>query len=168
MYFAKLADAAAVFIVGGLDPILNIKPFALIDKFALLINIDLVEQLRVSGGERPLSADFQGQGDDAVFFLNGKKAETKSFKTWYQAVIGLLMDAEIPAGSQAGAATPGDGEIVVEYRLNDPPGQRVSISLVPFNRDFYVLKQEGTMEFLISRNQVRNIYETADKMIFED
>jgi len=126
-----------------------------------------VENLTVSGGEKTLSADFEGKDDDMVFFLNGKKAETKSFKDWYQAVVALMSDAEIPEGRPAAAGTPGDGEITIEYRLDTPPGERVSITLVPYNRDFYALRQEGTMEFLISRSQVRRIFETADAVVYE-
>ena len=162
--YAKLPGEPGVFTVSGMEDLLTAKPFSLIDKFALLVNIDSVENLSVSGGERPLNADFQGTGDDAVYLLNGKQAESKSFKTWYQAVIGLLSDAEYP-GPAAQAA--GTGNITIEYRLTRPPGARASITLVPYNRDFYALNQEGTTEFLISRNQVQKIYETADAMVFE-
>jgi len=164
-HYAKLADAPGVFTVKGLESVVNARPFALVEKFALLINIDLVDKLSITGGEKNLDADFQGTGDEAVFFLNGKKAETSSFKNWYQAVVSLYADAEIPASS--GVPSGASGEISVEYRLNTPPGERVSVTLVPFNRDFYALKQEGTTEFLISRNQVRRIYDAADAVIFE-
>ena len=166
-YYAKLAGAPGVFTLVFLDAVLNVKPFSLLEKFALLINIDMVDQLTVTGGVRDLRADFKGKGDDAVFYLNGKKADTKTFKTWYQAVIGLIFDAELPRD----AAPPqrgGPGEIFVEYQLNTAPGARASLSLIPYNRDFYVLLQEGYMEFLISRKEVNRIWETADTMKFEE
>jgi len=171
--YVKLPNSPGVFTLSGLDGLVDVRPFGLLDKFALLVNIDSVDNLTVTGGERFLNADFEGKGDEGVYFLNGKKADTKSFKTWYQAVIGLLSDAEIPAGTitpamnPTGTGTPATGEITIEYKLNTSPGLRASITLVPYNRDFYALRQEGTMEFLISRNQVRKIWETADSMIFE-
>ena len=165
-FYAKLPNAPGVFTLNGLDPIVNVKTFPLIDKFALLMHIDKVDHLSITGGERPLSADFQGKGDDAIFFLDGKQVQDKSFRTWYQAVIGLLSDAEYPGPTQN---PEGDGNriIAIDFQLNTPPGEQASITLIPYNRDFYALLQEGTMEFLISRNQVRRIWETADSMVFE-
>ena len=171
--YAKLAAAPGVFTVSGLEPIINIKPFTLVDKFAFLIDIDSVARLSISGGERPLSADFQGEGDEAVYFLDGKKAETRSFKDFYQTVIGLLADAEYPqTPGQNSAQSPAEiGELNegyrIEYRLNTPPGERMSITLTPYNRDFYALNQDGATEFLISRSQVRNIFDAAEKVVFE-
>ena len=165
--YAKLADAPGVFTLKNLDIVLNAKPFDLMDKFALLVNIEMVDLLVISGGERTLRAEFQGKGDDAVYTLDGKKAEEKSFKTWYQAVIGLLVDAEYPSTAPKPAAS-GSGNIVIEYDLNTGGGERASITLIPFNRDFYALLQEGQVEFLISRSQVQNIYETAEKVVFEE
>ena len=170
--YAKLADtqgsprenSQGVFTVDGLEPLINVRPFSLVDKFSLLINIDDVDHLSVTGGERNLSVDFQGKGDEGVYFLNGKKAETRSFKNFYQAVIGLLADAEYTGPARQSEDT---GEVTIEYRLNSPAGGRPSITLVPYNRDFYAVRQEGAMEFLISRNQVRRIYETADAVVYE-
>ena len=170
--YAKVSDAPAVFTLGGLESVINVTPFSLIDKFALLVNIDMVDELLITGGERTLMAEFHGKGDDGVYYLDGKKAEERSFKTFYQAVIGLLADAEYPRISDPKTSGPAQspeeaGEINIEYRLNTPPGGIASITLLPYNRDFYALSQNGTMEFLISRNQIRNIFETAEKVVFE-
>ena len=155
-----------VFTVTGLDAIVNVKPFSLLDKFALILSIDSVEQMIISGEGKTLKADFQGQGDEAVYFLDGKKAETNSFKDLYQKVAGLFADAEIPGSNTA--ASVGSEDIKIEYLLNTPPGARVSITLVPYDRNFYALKQEGAMELLVSRNQVRSIFETADAVVFAE
>lgn len=172
--YAKLAGGDNVFTVGGMESILNVKPFDLIDKFILLINIDTVDRLLVRGGEKNLAADFTGKGDDGIYFLDGRKAETKSFKEFYQAVIGLTADAEYPRTAAPPAAgsgetkTPDSGEITIEFFLNTPAGTRVSASLVPYNRDFYAVRQDGTTEFLVSRNQVRNIYEKAGAVAYAE
>jgi len=166
--FAKLVDAPGVFTVIGMEGFIDVKPFGLLDKFALIINIDLVDRLTVSGGEKELAADLRGSGDDVVFTLNGRVTETKSFRSFYQAAIGLLVDAEIPAGAGQALNPVGAGNITIEYHINTPPGARAAITLIPFNRDFYALWQEGTTEFLISRNQVRKIYETADTVDYAE
>jgi len=165
-YYAKLADGPGVFTLGGLDPVLSIKSFDLVDKFPLLINIETVAQMKVSGGDPELIAEFQGKGDDAVYTLNGKKAQEKPFKAFYQAVIGLLEDSEYPGPA---AETPGDAgkNITIEFRLNTPPDTIASLTLIPYNRDFYALRQEGTMEYLISRNQVNNIFKTFKEVVYD-
>jgi ribosomal protein L12E/L44/L45/RPP1/RPP2 len=166
--YAKLANAPSVFTLKGFESVINVKPFSLIDKFFILINIDAVEHLSirslagVTGGEKNLAADFQGTREEGVYFLNGVKAETDSFKSFYQAVIGLLADAEYssPALNPAGEET-----IAIEFRLKN--GKRAGITLIPYNRDFYAVRQDGATEFLISRNQIRKIYEAVEKVVYE-
>ena len=163
--YAKLADAPGVFTLNDMENILKAKPFSLIDKFALLVNIDTVDRLTISGGEEILSVSFQGKGDDAGFFLNGRKAEADTFRIFYQAVISLFIDAEYPVNNPARQSVD-TAEITIEYELNTPPGGKASISLIPYNRDFYALRQEGSTEFLISRNQARRIFEAAANVKF--
>ena len=162
-HFAKLPDAPGVFTLNGMESVINTRPFPLIDKFPILINIDFVDRLTISGGERLLTADIEGTGPSAIFHLNGRKAEERSFRVFYQSVIGLLVDAEYTgAGSLQN-----NGAVTIEFLLNSPAGERVTITLYPYNRDFYVLRQNGAREFFISRNQVRRIFETADAVVFE-
>jgi hypothetical protein len=162
-HYAKLPDAPGVFIVRGMAPAVYTWPFGLIDKFALLVNIDNVDRLLIREGERIISADILGEGENAIFSLNGRKAENRSFRAWFQNVISLRMDAEITG---PGAGMPGADEVSIEYLLRT--GERIAITLVPFSRDFYALSQEGTMEFLIARNQVRRIFDTIDTVVYED
>jgi len=164
--YAKLAGAPGVFTLDGMESVVNAKPFNLIDKFTFIINIDWVDHFSISGGEKNLSADLRKEGDDSVFILNGRKTNTDFFRTFYQTVIGLLLDAEYPGA--AARQSDDSGELTVEYQLNNPPGEKAAFTLIPYNRDFYALRQDGATEFLISRNQVRRIYETADAMIYDD
>ena len=166
MRFAKSAGASEVFTLDGMENVIRTKAYSLINKFSLLFNIDHVDQLSISGGEQEIIAELQGKEDDRVFFMNGRKAESGSFKTFYQALLtGLLTDAEYP-GPSRGAEDAG-ADITIEYRLNTPPDSKASVTLIPYNRDFYALSQEGTIEFLIARNQVRRIFETADAIVYE-
>ena len=160
--YAKLAGAPGVFTISGMEPFVNLRPFILLDKLALLMGINDVAQLSITGGERPLNAEFQDDDRGRVFYLNGRRADTNDFRNWFQNVIILSMDAEIPAGSVIPASS-ADEHIVIEHRLKN--GERVSVTLVPFNRDFYALSQEGTMEFLVARSQVRRIFQSAEIML---
>jgi len=161
-HYAKLAGAPSVFTLRDLDSVLNAKPFSFMDKFALLLNIQIVDRLTVTGEGRTITAEINDQDEGSIFLVGGKKAEDKSFRKFYEAVIGLLIDAEYTGGS------PGTGgNITIEYHFKTPPAERTSITLIPLNRDFYLLRQEGTTEFMISRSQVNRIFETADAIVFE-
>jgi len=168
MHYAKLPDARGVFTVYGAENVVNVSPFSLIDTFALLVNIQSIDRFTVTGGGRNLYAEVNDREEVPIFTLNGRRAEESSFRQFYQAVIGLLTDAELPANSGFTWDPNNDENITIEYQLYTPPGQRVSITLLPYNRDFYVLRQDGTMEFLVSRNQVRRIYESADSLVYEE
>ena len=161
--YAKLADAPNVFTLSGMEGFVNVKPFSLIDKFLFPVIIDDVDRLTINGEGKLLTADIRGIGDDAVFFLNGEKAEDMSFRQFYEAVIGLRMDTEYTGP----ALQSEDGEITIEFQLNKPLGGRASVAFIPYNRDFYAVWQNGNAEFLISRSQIRRIYGAADKVIFE-
>jgi hypothetical protein len=174
--YAKRADAPGVFTVDGLEQVVSMTPFAIADKFAMIFNIDNVDVFTVSGEGRTLKGEIRGTGDEAEFFLDGKKVVDKvpsdektlqGFRAYYQAVIGLLADAEYPgdAGKTAGA---GESGVSVEFSLRDPAGAKPSITLTPYNRDFYALTQNGVTEFVVSRAQVRNIFETADRLMYEE
>ena len=176
--YAKLAETPGVFTLGGLESLIGVKPLSLIDRLVLLVNIETVEHLLIAGGERNLNVDIFDQGYNPTFFINGKKAEEQSFREFYQTVIGLFIDAEYPgagvlqspalsADQNSSINADGGHELTIEYRLNTPPGEKVSITLLPYNRDFYALRQGGAIEFLISRNQVRRIFEAADAVVYE-
>ena len=162
--YAMIPGDSSVFSLTGFEPIAAANAFNLMDKFALILDIKNVDSITIAEGGRTLEAQVQDDGDNAVFHLNGRKTADKEFRNFYQAIIGLLIDAEY---SGAPVQTPGP-EMVIEYRLNTPPGVRASIRLIPYNRDFYILEKEGVREFLISRTQVRHIFETADDMVYED
>jgi hypothetical protein len=164
-FFAKLPDAPEVFTVSGLDTVADIKPFMIADTFALIFHIDNVDYFTVTDGSRTLRADIRGTKDEPEFFLNGKKTEDKPFRNYYQAVIGILCDAEYPGPSGVKAE---GAPVTVEFYLRDPAGASAAIRLDPYNRDFYSLFQDGVTEFLISRQQVQNIFTVAGEMAYMD
>jgi hypothetical protein len=164
--YAKLPGERGVFAIDDLNSTVLVTPFSLAGKFAFIINIDKVDSLTVRGNGRPLDAEIrrQGQGDDKeeTYFLNGRQAVEKDFKAFYQALIGLLVDAEHPDHPTRG----GNEEITIEYTLNNPAGTKAAVKLIPYNRDFYALDRDGVVEFLVSRPQAAAIYQAADKMTY--
>ncbi|MCL2092910.1 MAG: DUF4340 domain-containing protein [Treponema sp.] len=170
-HYAKLPFEPGVFTVRGLNRVASARPLDFLDKFILLIGIDRADAVTLGGGGFPdVSVGIQGQGNNAAFHINGRRAEDRSFRTFYQHVIGLLMDAEVPqpAPVYTAAELASEDNFFIEFQLNAPPDTTTRITLVPYNRDFYALHQEGTVEFLVSRQQVRRIFEALDQVRYLD
>ena len=140
--------------------ILDLRPFELVDKFVLILNIELVDGIEIEhpGGVNRLTIERTGSGDDLVetFDIDGTAIEDKPFRQLYQLVIGLLADAELPAADQAAmlAAAP---EVRITYLMNSPPDSRMSAALVPYDRQFFAAIRDDTAEFMVSRAQVARL-----------
>ena len=166
--YAKFPDNSAVLLVSGLESIINTSPFELMDKFVLLHHIDNIDSFAVTTEGRTLTGTIDGQGDDIIVHLNGRRASVREFRGFYQAVIGLLKDTEL-SRTITSTVTPDAAsreQILIEYWHNTPPGLHSSVRLIPYNRDFYLIEKQGVSEFLIARTQVRRIFESAENMVY--
>ena len=140
--------------------ILDLRPFELVDKFVLILNIERVDAIEIEhpGGVNRLTIERTGSGDDLVetFDIDGAEIEDKPFRQLYQLIIGLLADAELPAADQAAmlAAAP---EVRITYLMNSPPDSRMSAALVPYDRQFLAAIRDDTAEFMVSRAQVARL-----------
>lgn len=168
--YARKTGTAEVFTIADPAVLSTVTAFSLVDKFALIVNIADVNSFTARGGPQNITSEIRrtGTGDEVeeTYFVGGKQAEERSYKAFYQALIGLLADAEHPNRPQRGGT--GTAEITIEYTLNNPAGKKMSIALVPYNRDFYALDRDGVIEFLVSRAQVRSIYDTLGKIAYID
>ena len=140
--------------------ILDLRPFELVDKFVLILNIELVDAIEIEhpGGVNRLTIERTGSGDDLVetFAIDGAAIEDKPFRQLYQLIIGLLADAELPAADQA-AMLAGAPEVRITYLMNSPPDSRMSAALVPYDRQFFAAIRDDTAEFMVSRAQVARL-----------
>ena len=172
LYYAQVYGDRRVISVGGLNDVMMARPFPLLLRSALILSIDIVERMTITGGPLPINVTVRdGMEENAIFTFNGRRVEDTSFRFWYRTVIGLAFDSEIPDEMEFRSRIPSipPGEIIhIEYELNLFQGARASISLIPYNRDFYALLQEGQIEFLISRNQVNRIWEAAENLEYLD
>ena len=140
--------------------ILDLRPFDLVDKFVLILNIELVDAIEIEhpGGSNRLTIERTGSGDDLVetFAIDGAAIEDKPFRELYQLIIGLLADAELPAADRAAmlAAAP---EVRIIYLMNSPPDSQMSAALVSYDRQFYAAIRDRTAEFMVSRAQVARL-----------
>ena len=139
--------------------VLDLDPFALVDKFVLILNIESVDAVEIDhpGGSYQLTIERTGSGDDLVesFTLDGAPMEDKPFRELYQLIIGLLGDAALPGEEQA-AVLAAQPEVRITYRMNTPD-ERQSVALVPYDRQFYAVVREGVAEFMVSRGQVARL-----------
>ncbi|MDR2534596.1 MAG: DUF4340 domain-containing protein [Treponema sp.] len=160
--YARRSGETEVFTIYEPEALGTISAFTLIDKFALIVAIDRVDSFTIRGNRPELTGEIRRQGEETAYFHNSKQVEEKSFKNWYQKVIGLMIDAELPNRPQSG----GIPEVTIEYTLNNPAGVKASIRLYPYNREFYTLESGGVQEFLVSRSQIQSIYEIAETMSY--
>ncbi len=139
--------------------VLDLDPFALVDKFVLILNIESVDAVEIDhpGGSYRLTIERTGSGDDLVerFTIDGAPMEDKPFRELYQLIIGLLGDAALPREDQA-AVLAAQPEVRITYLMNTPD-ERQSVALVPYDRQFYAVVREGVAEFMVSRGQVARL-----------
>ncbi|NLL69842.1 MAG: DUF4340 domain-containing protein [Epulopiscium sp.] len=169
LYF-KLADRPAVYGMkkSSLEILYTLEPFAVVDKFAYIVNIDFVDQIQIQTKDKDYSiqlkreikkAQEEGKEDETIttYFINNKEVEEKPFKELYQSLIGIMVDAE---NKETLEESP---EVSMAFTLNVDPKQ-VVVDYVPYNRDFYAVFRDGTSEFLASKGQVTKILTRLEEL----
>ncbi len=159
--YAKLADKPAVFTLAADISFMNdYTAFDLVDKFALIVNIDKVDRLQISAPGKTYTAILTrtGTGDKAktTYEFEGKEVPDQFFKNFYQKTIAILFDAENPSPH------PGAPEITISYTLNTEGHPTLSAQFVPFNTNFYQVYRDGVSEFVVSRDQLKRVISAAD------
>lgn len=173
-YYAKLKNQDEIFTVEkDLYLITNSKPFELLDKLALLVNIKDVNRIKIERSVKEkydieikrtqrlnVSTDKDEQNElDEKYYINSTEVVEKPFKEFYQVLIGLMYDAENPKPDKKAT------DIKITYYLNNADTPEVNISFTAFNRDFYAFYREGVSEFLINRRQVEKIFTEIKKLL---
>ena len=145
--------------------LMEMKPFALVEKFILLAFIDKVEEVVVEAGEEEYTLTIERlekpkakrgkkeeEESEAIYRVNGRETEEETFKKLYQEIIGLRVDSE---NDQRLAA--GEPEIRVRFVFATSDRQQTSFGLVPYDRDFYAVVRDGVSDFLIARSRVERM-----------
>jgi hypothetical protein len=172
--YAKLGDGTSVFTLNKSDlALLEAKPFELMDKFILILNLDYVESFTVEGPrgtytaeiERTVVEEAESQEEEPeieeTFLLNGTPVADDGFRKYYQEVIGLLGDV---LNTEDVVYNP---EVTITYTLNEKAGgpSTASVSLVPLDKDFYAAYRDGRSLYLVSRYQVEDIFDKAEEIL---
>jgi hypothetical protein len=138
---------------------LSTKPFDLIDKFTFIPNIDDVDGVDITAAGKThvlaisrttKKAEKAGDPDEvtAAYTADGKTVEEDSFKKFYQAVIGLLVEGESPL------KVPNKPEVTVVYHLNKGSRKTVRVDYAPYDRDFDAIFVDGVNEFALTKGQL--------------
>lgn len=136
---------------------LNISPFRIMDKFALIVDIGFVDRFVLTSGGKKIAGEIVR---DAVseYRINGNSVEEKKFKQIYQKMIGLLLEAEHPSPHKRERGAETVAKIAYDLNLSE---KEAAVSFFEYNRDFYAVETDGGIEFLISRGQVDKTIESA-------
>jgi hypothetical protein len=154
---------------------LDTPPFTLAEKFVIIPNIDTVDRIEISAGGAthalaitrtpgPPPAEGEETQDVETFTVDGKQVEERSFRRFYQQLIGIMIEGE--ARPPAGVAP----EVRTRFFLR-PAGaagaaaRRVEAAYIPYDRDFYAVSIDGVSEFAVSRGQVAAMRDMLSRLV---
>ncbi len=176
--FATFPDTPSVFVLSGIEPIVDVRPYDTISPFALIVNIDLIDAFVVETGEATFTGriertpaddpETEEEEVDETYFLNGRQIDEDTFKDLYQWVIGLQLDAEIgvddiPTTDELASRGP---IVSITYNLNNDLGP-LNVSFVPQNANFAAVVREGRAEFLIARAKLQRLVRAFERAVDE-
>lgn len=107
LVYAKTADKDTVFTMAfsKLQPLLDLKPIDLIDRFVYIIDINLIDAIEIEHEGKvdkltlsrttKKSEDSDEEETITTYKVNGKEVEEEAFKDYYQNLIGITFDAEL-------------------------------------------------------------------------
>lgn len=175
--YASFGFGQNVFIMSGGEELIAASPYSVVSTFALILNIDLVDDFVVTykdarytgaierewpDGEPPEEGETDENGEEIepieTYFLNGEEIDEDSFRDLYQWAIGLLMDTEAPDNP-----TYREPAVTITYSLTD--GTSKSVEFVPYNSNFYAVFRDGISEFLISRAKLDRMHRAFDEAL---
>jgi len=162
VYF-KTAEVNTIYIMDkAVIDTFKIKPLDIVTKFAYIVNIDFVEKIVVDAkGVKDTvilsrtSAKAEKSGDPDVVTItskvNDKSIELSKFKTQYQEMIGLSVDAENDKKLED------KPEVTMTYTLNKGSKKQEVINFVPYDEQFYAVFRDGKSDFVITKEKVNKM-----------
>ncbi|MGA2481101.1 MAG: DUF4340 domain-containing protein [Spirochaetia bacterium] len=149
---------------------LDTKAMDVADRFAFIPNIEDVDSIAITaaGHTHVLSiarstkkAEKAGDPDVPVsaYAVDGKSLPEGTFRDFYQAVIGLLIEGEVTH------AVPDRPEVTVLYTLNRGLAKTVTVGFAPYNQDFYAIFVNGACAFALTHDQVNRMLAKLDVLL---
>ncbi len=178
---AKRKDGMSYFRIGGKPNVyaveaeklsfMSIPAFDLVDKFAFIPYIEDVDGLEISAGgathvlsltrTKQAAQERGGEAEETVtaYQVDGKSVEEGSFKEFYQKVIGLQVEGEVRS------VPSGKPEVRTRFLLNKGTVRDVTVSYVPYDRDFYAVFVGGACDFAIAKTQLNAMRDALARLI---
>ena len=145
------------------------KPFDVINKFAYIVNLDYINKIVVEGNGKKdtvlisrTSAKAETSGEPDVVTtsskVNGKKIEINKFKTEYQEIIGLTVDAENDKKLE-------DKPVIsITYSLIKGSEKQEIVDFTPYNDQFYAVFRNGKSDFVITKDKVNKMITSLENL----
>jgi hypothetical protein len=145
------------------------KPFSVIEKFVYLGNIDDMERIDIESprGTHVITmtrtvkkAQAEGEEDETIttFTVDGKNIEDKSFRDFYQILIGTQVEGELEGKPTRNPAA--------TFRFTRNKGDRlVTIRYYPYDQDFYGVTMGSKIEFVVSKSQLAKTFDALDMLL---
>lgn len=169
VYF-KTKDDDGVYTIDSsqLQPLFDMEPFDLIDRFVYIADIKTVDAIKVEAEGKVYNMSLSRTGKESengdeeeiinLFTVDGKEVDDEAFRDYYQSLIGIIFDAEMDKDMNDK-----DSEVSTTFTLNT--GETIVIDYVSYNKDFYAVFRDGTSDFVVSKKKVNNMLDTLEKLI---
>lgn len=145
----------------------NCRVSYLVDQFAALINIKKINGFEIETAGKTYTAqitrtEYTDEDGNAAtqeeFYFNGEYVEAGLFKDFYQVVIGTLFDKRIEDKQEQ--ALDGEAAVTLRYHLTYTDEEYI-VEYVEYDRDYYAVRKEGHTYFLVRKDKVQQIVDTA-------
>lgn len=142
----------------------NYSPFALVDKYPLMMNIENLDKLTitVNGRSDTLSITRTPNPDNpeepiVTFFLNGGEVNERHSRVVYTRLLEMVVDGEIKEGETVGTQP----VMTVEYQRTNDRAPIVT-ELFEYDVDNYAVAQDGVVQFYTQKSRLPAFLEYWD------
>ena len=158
--YAQIEGAKYVFLTSSalFDKLYSLDPQSLMDKFALLVNIDKLNGLEIFGGGKSFNFIINGEGDSAKYFINDKELDETNFKAAYRAVIGLSVN-----GFREKEIIGQDADYTVIYKYKD--GNQDICEYKSYDERNYAVFINSKSEFIILKKKLTAAMEEIEGLV---
>lgn len=159
--YVKTPDSNTVYLVASSKlSFLEVGYLQLVDKLIYLENIDDINGVTIRGTQN-FEMNIEGSGDSAGYQINAIPVSEDTFKSAYQAVLGITLDdfAENAAQPQ------GTADCVICYHKKD--GSESQVAFYSYDERNYLVKVNGVGNLLCRKKQVTGMLDKLAQSIAE-
>lgn len=170
VYF-KQANSKDVYTMSKsvVDVFMNLKPFDVVDKFNMLINIEDIQKIVINSDNKitqfdvtitkeKSEEDSERENTKISCSVDGKEYPEDDFKKFYQNIIGITSDLEY-----SGETFTGKPDLTISLHMSD--GNIIESKYYKYNEKYYVFDRQGIQEFLIDKRQIDNLFERLNDFL---